>query len=220
MARARNCDHHIYIHLHKYTYIYIHSIISLTDLNSLIAAPAALLLDHALIAKDPTQDIFAGFNVRMRGHFSSRAHSFLSAQNLEARLEAIRRPSLLGRPLLLFCWRPSLSLLGWRPSLVDLKGEGSELRGEASKHVDTLAWEKGRESSFNAAALFYTKALLVLCNGNHKESYSCNPRKNRWKSFKESSSHTQSSCFVCTGQQGQCWRYAVTGSEDTYPETC
>lgn len=31
------------------------------------------------------------------------------------------------------------------------------LQGEASKHVDTLAWEKGRESSFNAAALFYTK---------------------------------------------------------------
>ena len=29
--------------------------------------------------------------------------------------------------------------------------------GEISKHVDFLAWEKGRESSFNAAALFYTK---------------------------------------------------------------
>ena len=34
--------------------------------------------------------------------------------------------------------------------------------GEASKHVDFLAWEKGRESSFNAAALFYTKASRWL----------------------------------------------------------
>ncbi|CAK8997190.1 unnamed protein product [Durusdinium trenchii] len=36
-------------------------------------------------------------------------------------------------------------------------GFNVRMRGEASKHVDTLAWEKGRESSFNAAALFYTK---------------------------------------------------------------
>ncbi|CAL1138087.1 unnamed protein product [Cladocopium goreaui] len=36
-------------------------------------------------------------------------------------------------------------------------GFNVRMRGEASKHVDFLAWEKGRESSFNAAALFYTK---------------------------------------------------------------
>jgi len=36
-------------------------------------------------------------------------------------------------------------------------GFNVRMRGEASKHVDALAWEKGRESSFNAAALFYTK---------------------------------------------------------------
>jgi len=36
-------------------------------------------------------------------------------------------------------------------------GFNVRMRGEISKHVDFLAWEKGRESSFNAAALFYTK---------------------------------------------------------------
>jgi len=31
------------------------------------------------------------------------------------------------------------------------------MRSEISSHVDSLCWEKGRESSFNAAALFFTK---------------------------------------------------------------
>jgi len=36
-------------------------------------------------------------------------------------------------------------------------GFNVSMRGEKSKHVDALSWEKGRESSFNAACLFFTK---------------------------------------------------------------
>eukprot|EP00929_Paragymnodinium_shiwhaense_P027605 TRINITY_DN16173_c0_g2_i8.p1 TRINITY_DN16173_c0_g2~~TRINITY_DN16173_c0_g2_i8.p1 ORF type:complete len:2302 (+),score=424.77 TRINITY_DN16173_c0_g2_i8:85-6990(+) len=36
-------------------------------------------------------------------------------------------------------------------------GFNVRMRGERSKHVDTLAWDKGRESSFNSASLFFTK---------------------------------------------------------------
>ncbi|CAJ1449015.1 unnamed protein product [Effrenium voratum] len=43
-------------------------------------------------------------------------------------------------------------------------GFNVRMRGESSKHVDTLAWEKGRESSFNAASLFYTKAFTSGCH--------------------------------------------------------
>ena len=52
------------------------------------------------------------------------------------------------------------------------------IRSEISSHVDSLCWEKGRESSFNAAALFFTKVskgnvgaiphelvYIVLCFG-------------------------------------------------------
>lgn len=36
-------------------------------------------------------------------------------------------------------------------------GFNVRMRGERSKHVDMLAWEKGRESSFNAASQFFVK---------------------------------------------------------------
>jgi len=36
-------------------------------------------------------------------------------------------------------------------------GFNVKMRGETSDHIDYLAWEKGREASFNSASLFFTK---------------------------------------------------------------